>query len=151
MGLRALPTALFFSATAGLTLMAATPTAPTGADGYWGQWRGPLNTGEAPRANPPLEWSEERNVRWKVEVPGRGLSTPLVWNDLVFVTTAVPAATSGESKAIAARGRASGCTPSRRSSGGGRPWRSAVVKPDGVEFVVQAHNRSDGKIAGGRC
>ena len=157
MGLRALPTALFFSATAGLTLMAATPTAPKGADGYWGQWRGPLNTGEAPRANPPLEWSEEKNVRWKVEVPGRGLSTPLVWNDLVFVTTAVPAAMAGGSKAVAAPAPApapaagtppTGAPPAGGPPAGGRPGGGPpVVKPDGkVEFVVQAHNRSDGKI-----
>jgi outer membrane protein assembly factor BamB len=60
-----------------------------GADN-WAQWRGPLHTGEAPRGNPPLEWSEGKNVRWKVEVPGLGKGTPVVWNDLVFVTTAVP-------------------------------------------------------------
>ncbi len=93
----ALPAALLFSA-AGLSLLAAPPTAPTAMDRFWPQWRGPLATGEAPLANPPLEWSEEKNVRWKVEVPGRGQSSPVVWNDLVFVTTAVPVGKAAPAK-----------------------------------------------------
>ena len=56
----------------------------------WPQWRGPLGTGVAPNADPPVEWSESRNVRWKKTLPGRGFSTPIVWGDRVFVTTAVP-------------------------------------------------------------
>jgi outer membrane protein assembly factor BamB len=60
------------------------------ADTYWPQWRGPNATGASPTADPPVEWSETQNVRWKVEVPGRGSGTPVVWGDRVFVTTAVP-------------------------------------------------------------
>jgi outer membrane protein assembly factor BamB len=71
-----------------------TPAAAPSADEArnWPQWRGPLGTGEAPHAKPPLEWSETKNVRWKVPIPGVGKSTPVVWNDLVFVTTAIPKA-----------------------------------------------------------
>ena len=54
----------------------------------WGQWRGPLATGVAPRARPPVEWSEAKNIRWKVALPGLGHSSPVVWGDLVFLTTA---------------------------------------------------------------
>jgi outer membrane protein assembly factor BamB len=57
---------------------------------YWPQWRGPLGTGYAPHADPPLEWSETKNVRWKIELPGKGHSTPVVWGDHVFVTAAAP-------------------------------------------------------------
>ena len=56
----------------------------------WPQWRGPLGTGVAPHAQPPITWSEEEHVRWKTSIPGRGHSTPAVWNDHVFLTTAVP-------------------------------------------------------------
>ena len=56
----------------------------------WPQWRGPLGTGVAPRADPPVEWSEAKNVRWKTPIPGKGHSTPIVWGDRVFLTTAVP-------------------------------------------------------------
>src|SRR5262245_20017399 len=73
----------------------AVPSDASDALRFWPQWRGPLNSGEAPQARPPLEWAEGRNVRWKVEVPGAGKSTPVVWNDLVIVTSAVPAAKDG--------------------------------------------------------
>jgi len=56
----------------------------------WPQWRGPLATGVSPTARPPMEWSESKNVRWKVELPGRGSSTPVIWGDHVFVLTAAP-------------------------------------------------------------
>jgi len=56
----------------------------------WPQWRGPLATGVAPHATPPLHWSENSNVRWKVPLPGYGTSTPIVWQDQVFILTAIP-------------------------------------------------------------
>jgi outer membrane protein assembly factor BamB len=59
----------------------------------WPQWRGPLGTGFAPAADPPIEWSEEKNVRWKLPLQGQGHSTPVVWGEDVFVTSAKP---SGE-------------------------------------------------------
>ena len=64
-------------------------------DQAWPQWRGPLATGEAPAADPPVEWSESRNIRWKVAIPGHGSATPLVWSDRVFVVTAIPVGESG--------------------------------------------------------
>jgi outer membrane protein assembly factor BamB len=57
----------------------------------WPEWRGPNGTGVAPAAKPPVEWSEEKNVRWKVEIPGRGSASPIIWQDRVYVLTAVPA------------------------------------------------------------
>jgi outer membrane protein assembly factor BamB len=56
----------------------------------WPQWRGPLANGVAPHGNPPVEWSETRNVQWKVALPGRGTSTPIVWQNQVFILTAIP-------------------------------------------------------------
>ena len=56
----------------------------------WGQWRGPLGNGFTPNADPPLEWSETKNVRWKTPLPGLGHSSPVVWGDHVYLTTAVP-------------------------------------------------------------
>ncbi len=58
--------------------------------GFWPAWRGPLGTGAAPEGDPPLEWSEGKNIRWKIDVPGLGHSTPIVWGDHVFLTAAVP-------------------------------------------------------------
>jgi outer membrane protein assembly factor BamB len=66
------------------------------AERYWPQWRGPTATGVSAYAKPPIEWSETRNIRWKVEVPGRGSATPVVWGDRVFVQTAVPVGLASE-------------------------------------------------------
>jgi len=100
-------------ATAGLAVLPWTGASPAdpppSVDRFWPQWRGPLGTGEAPNANPPLEWSEKKNVRWKVEIPGRGKSSPIVWGDLVFVTTAVPTGKgSSQDFVVLAYGRADG-------------------------------------------
>ena len=62
---------------------------------FWSQWRGPDATGVSPDADPPLEWSETKNVRWKVEIPGRGSASPVVWGDRLFLLTAVPVGATG--------------------------------------------------------
>ncbi len=64
--------------------------AQTKKENNWPQWRGPLATGVSPTAEPPLTWSEQKNIRWKTAIPGRGHSTPIIWEDRLFLTTAVP-------------------------------------------------------------
>ena len=56
----------------------------------WAQWRGPLANGVAPHANPPIEWNEKKNIRWKIELPGKGHSSPIVFGDRVYVMSAAP-------------------------------------------------------------
>lgn len=73
------------------TLVAPGSAAAASAGGNWPEWRGPLRTGESPTADPPLEWAEGKNVRWKLAIPGLGHGSPIVWGDLVLVTTAAPA------------------------------------------------------------
>lgn len=113
----------------GAMLIVALTAVLHGADGagdrYWPQWRGPLATGVAPHANPPVEWSEAKNVRWKVEIPGRGSSTPVVWGDRIFLTTAIPSGTSGAS--------------SHEPRGGSTPREPH-------RFVVLALDRRTGKV-----
>jgi outer membrane protein assembly factor BamB len=55
----------------------------------WAQWRGPLANGVAPLGNPPSRWDETTGVKWKVKIPGRGTSSPVVWGDRIFLTTAI--------------------------------------------------------------
>lgn len=74
------------------TLQAAPDTT---AEKYWPQWRGPYATGVSRTADPPLEWSETKNLRWKVEIPGRGSGTPVIWGDKVFVLSAVSSVENG--------------------------------------------------------
>jgi outer membrane protein assembly factor BamB len=72
-------------AIAGVGLVA---TAASGPDG-WPQFRGPAGAGVADGAAVPLRWSTTENVDWVVEVPGRGWSSPIVWGETVYVTSAV--------------------------------------------------------------
>lgn len=56
---------------------------------FWPQFRGPTGDGHAnQRANPPTNWSETENVRWRSEIPGKAWSSPVAWGDSIFVTTA---------------------------------------------------------------
>ena len=55
----------------------------------WHQWRGPWATGVAPEGDPPVEWSEEMNVKWKAEMPGIGHATPIIWEDQMILLSAV--------------------------------------------------------------
>ncbi len=53
----------------------------------WPQWRGPANDGHAPAAkNIPAEWGPDKNIAWKLDLPGPGSSTPCVWGDSLFLT-----------------------------------------------------------------
>jgi hypothetical protein len=55
----------------------------------WPQFRGPNGTGVADESKPPAEWGTDKNVQWKVAIPGVAWSSPIVWGNKVFVTTAV--------------------------------------------------------------
>ena len=52
----------------------------------WPGWRGPTSNGVAPGQGFPTNWSQTENVAWKVALPGRGGSTPVIWEDNIFVT-----------------------------------------------------------------
>ena len=57
----------------------------------WPSWRGPTGNGTAPeKCKPPTEWSEEKNIIWKKKLPGLGHSTPVIWGNKVFITSAIP-------------------------------------------------------------
>ncbi len=70
-------------------LLGGDTRAQENAGQFWPQWRGPFATGVSRTATPPLEWSETSNIRWKVPVPGRSSSTPVIWGDRIFLLTSV--------------------------------------------------------------
>jgi outer membrane protein assembly factor BamB len=53
----------------------------------WPNWRGPDNNGVARGNRLPLTWSESRNIAWKLPLPGKAGSTPVIWNDRIFLTS----------------------------------------------------------------
>jgi outer membrane protein assembly factor BamB len=67
----------------------AVPSAARAVEPNWSQWRGPDGQGVSREVGVPLEWAEGKNIAWKTPIPGRGHSSPIVWGDRVFLTTAV--------------------------------------------------------------
>ena len=63
-------------------------TSPLSASN-WPAWRGPDGTGRSQEQNLPVTWSPTDNVTWKTALPGEGNSTPITWNDRVFLTCPV--------------------------------------------------------------
>lgn len=128
------------------------------ANENWPQWRGPLKTGASPTANPPIEWSEEKGVKWKVKLPGRGASTPVIWDDQIFIHTAIPtgkkvasipaeiapAVPTAQTQAQPGEGQRRRGPGGPGGPGGGR--RSAEKPTEEFEFVLLSVNRADGKI-----
>ena len=99
-----------------------------GASDDWARWRGPFETGMA-RGGAPVTWSATENIAWKTAIPGRGFSSPVLWGDKIFLTTAVPA------KEVQAEGGGGG-----RGAGGGAA--------SGVEhrFLLMAIDRGTGQV-----
>jgi len=87
----------------------------------WPQWRGPLATGAAQSGNPPIEWSEQKNIRWKTRLSGTGQSTPAIWGNSIFVTAAETTESDAESRGI-------------------------VTATQPVKFLVIAVDRKTGKV-----
>jgi outer membrane protein assembly factor BamB len=68
--------------------------------GNWPQWRGPDGSGISNEKNLPAEWSATKNIKWKTPIDGRGHSSPIVWENKVFVTTAVEGPVVPGAKAV---------------------------------------------------
>lgn len=140
----------------------------------WAQWRGPLGTGVAPLADPPVEWSETKNIKWKIKLPGHGSSTPVIWENMVLIHAAIPIEKpaeeakeddqkdaekkDGEKPASAAiaivqapqpPAQAEPQPPRERQPGGRGPGGRGgfgTAKPSKVhQFVVIAYDRATGK------
>ncbi len=58
-------------------------------DDYWPTWRGPNCMGISPKGDPLFTWSETKNIKWKVKLPGQGTSSPIIWGDRIFFQTAI--------------------------------------------------------------
>lgn len=80
-------TALFISSVFAVSI----PSVLCGAaQDSWPTWRPASGNGVAENAKPPTEWSDEKNIKWKTEVGGAGFSTPIIWEDQIFLLSAEP-------------------------------------------------------------
>jgi outer membrane protein assembly factor BamB len=82
----------------------ASKTQAQDAPGYnnnWPQWRGLHNSGSVSAGNTPSEFSETKNLKWKLEIPGKGHATPIIWGNQIIIQTAVATEKKGEKTAAA--------------------------------------------------
>lgn len=108
------------------------------ADANWPQWRGPQFNGSSPSATGlAVQWSEERNVKWRAPMPSWSAATPAVWGGYVFVTSAQ----EGFNEPAQSYGRGARRGPRPGPPGGPRPARS-----DRDDILLIAVQRSDGQI-----
>ncbi len=140
---------------AGSLAFAAATAASPARNENWPEWRGPLQNGVAPEANPPTNWSETNSVKWKVKLPGSGVATPIIWDNLVFIQTAIPTGRKVEAKPAeaseqppAVRPEAGGEAPKKGPGGGkGQGGFGAGPKPMEVyQFAVLCLDRQTGKV-----
>lgn len=120
-----------------------TTTAPCASpvgDGDWPYWRGPERNGMA-RGEAPLEWSDTKNMKWKIPIPGRGHSSPVVWGNKIFVTTAVPTGVAPQTQAPASGDPAG--VPGRGGRRGGFGDTGPQIEH---RFELLCLDRKDGKI-----
>jgi len=114
----------------------------------WPHWRGDNGNGVSLTAKPPIEWSETKNVKWKVAVPGKGSGSPVIWKDKVFVVSAVEVDLATKPVAIEEKSiaqRPDGQRPRRGRPGGRRGRRDAGPIPT-LQFKLMCFNRENGKI-----
>jgi outer membrane protein assembly factor BamB len=95
---------------------------------YWPRWRGPSGQGYVAPGRYANTWAPDRNVKWRVPVPGSGNSSPIVWGDRVYLTSAQ---NNGAKLSLIAFNRADGK----------QLWES-VVPTDGVENVHQKNGHA---------
>lgn len=102
----------------------------------WPQWRGPDGSGISNEKNLPSEWSPTKNIKWKTAIDGRAHSSPIVWGNRVFLTTAIQGDVVPGAKAV------------KHTVEGGKEF----LHPDSVgadrkhTFKVIALDRESGKI-----
>ncbi|MEZ6130951.1 MAG: PQQ-binding-like beta-propeller repeat protein [Planctomycetaceae bacterium] len=107
----------------------------------WTHWRGDHGNGVSETATPPTEWSDTKNVKWKVPIPGQGSGTPVIWEDRVYVVSGVTSADENSDTQRSQSGGQGNSRPGGRSRGG----RGGVGSLSTLQFTVFCFDRQTGK------
>lgn len=116
----------------------------------WGHWRGDGGNSVSLDATPPIKWSPTENIKWKALVPGRGSSSPVVWENRIFVTSAVPTSDGAYEFVVLCFDRNTGQQKWKQSATVGKPhegthstngYASASPCTDGKHVYAQFGSR----------
>ena len=103
----------------------------------WPNWRGPRATGVSSESSLPETWSDSTNVAWRTPLSGAGVSSPIVWGDVVYVTSQVG---SGSSSVGPRLGQGADASDAERSLASG-------PRGGAVRFVIEALSATTGRRA----
>jgi outer membrane protein assembly factor BamB len=125
---------------------AAAPTAKS-VDTNWPRWRGPQENGHSDDTHLPVQWTDA-DVAWKTPLPGDGQSTPIIWGDRIFLTSALE---QGKTRLVLCVDRKNGKVLWQQTAWTGEPepvhkmngWASATCVTDG-EIVAAFFGRGGG-------
>jgi outer membrane protein assembly factor BamB len=130
----------------GLTLLMVVASAAIQAqvpeNAHWPQWRGPFFNGMA-RGDAPTSWSDTRNIKWTADIPGKGHSTPVIWGDRIFLTTAIP---TGKPVAVPAAATSQPPTDSQGARRQGRGSGGDTAPQAEHKFEVLCLDRKTGRL-----
>lgn len=119
----------------------------------WPTWRGNSQTGVVVGEKPPLEWSDDSNIKWKTKIPGAGLASPIIWGDRIFLLTAI-AQENEPDRQVDTQRRAlpsAGDPPQRQvQAGGDRPGGGAQARGERPQRGAQTRGGEAGARPGGR-
>jgi outer membrane protein assembly factor BamB len=129
---------------AALSAVLVLGTVTVGAEVNWPRWRGPHQDGHSAETSLPVKWSAE-NIVWKTQLPGSGQSSPIIWGDRVFLTSALK---QGKERVVLCIDRQTGLVVWQNTAWKGEPepihemngWASATCVTDG-EIVVAFFGR----------
>jgi outer membrane protein assembly factor BamB len=91
--------------TATLAILSCLSAAAFADDEHWPQWRGPNLDGRSSSTGLPTEWSESKNVKWKVKLPSWSGSTPVIWGDRILVPSPGEAGQGGDAEVVRKMGK----------------------------------------------
>ncbi|MFN2446626.1 MAG: PQQ-binding-like beta-propeller repeat protein [Vicinamibacterales bacterium] len=107
---------------------------------HWPHWRGPSASGVSPESGLPVRWADSENIAWKAPLGGSGVSSPIVWGDLVFVTSQTGSGVVRPGPRLVQSGNP--------LEAGERPLGNGPTSGDGnITFLVSAFDRSSGRPA----
>jgi outer membrane protein assembly factor BamB len=115
-----------------LASVALAKSPPPASQSEWPEFRGPSGAGNSSATKVPVEWNESTNIAWKIDLPGRGWSSPIVSRGRVYLTTAISGADGAEPTLHAL------CID---AANGRTIWDSAVFRPDAAGFA-QMHQKN---------
>lgn len=98
----------------------------------WPHWRGPTGNGYSPDGNPPVEWGPKKNIKWVLDIPGKGHATPIIWKGQLITVTAVETDKGG--------GQA------EQPAAQARSWMKSLKSTKVNKFIVMSVDPETGKV-----